>query len=63
MANFIVITLSKEDEHQWYRITAESFKAEATNYTFYGSGGIVALFSVATTVGVVDERAWSEDKE
>jgi len=63
MPIFQVITLEKENEHQIYKIAAESFRKDEGEYVFSGHGGIVASFPTATTVAVVDERAFEEARE
>ena len=63
MPIFRVITLAKENEHQTYKIAAESFENNDHEYVFRGHGGTVASFPIATTIAVVDERAFQEAKD
>jgi hypothetical protein len=63
MAHFIVITRSKEGGHEQYLLEAESFDETPTVFIFRGpSNSVVASFPIATTVGVVDDRAWPDKK-
>jgi hypothetical protein len=63
IAHFIVITSSKEGEHEQYLVEAESFDETPTVFVFRGPGNaVVASFPIATTVGVVDDRAWPNQK-